>query len=653
MTSTVSADTATAEHALTDLGAALRHATGGSYGDVREEARRTVGRDLMVRDPAMSMAQARAWTRQTIARFNELGMAASSFPVECGGRGDTGRSVIDFETTAFGDLSVTIKSGVQFGLFGGAVHNLGTDYHLQTWLPRIASLEIPGSFAMTEVGHGSDVASLETTLTYDRESDEIVVHSPSPAATKTYIGNAAEDAQMAVVFGQLIVDDTSHGVHAALVPVRDSDGNPLPGVVCGDNGAKGGLAGVDNGTFTFDQVRVPRLMLLDRYGGITEDGTYVSDIESPNRRFFTMLGTLVRGRICVAVGANAATRKALTIATRYALQRRQFSAPGHDGEVLLVDYQAHQRKLFPAIAASYAYLFALNDTTDRLQELSGASAHGHEAQRELEARAAGLKAVVTRFANDTIQTCREACGGAGYMAENGLTLLRQDADVFATFEGDNTVLLQLVAKGLLSQYKELFGDLDMFGMVRFAARSMGGIVLERTAARPLVDRLVARAARRSEDETLLDRGWHLAVFQDREDHLLETLANRMRNAAKQSDDSFEAFNATQDHVLRAARAHVDRVVLESFVAGIDACTDEAAKHVLERLCDLYVLANLEADAGWLQAHNRMSAARTKAVTAQVSELCRELRPDIEGVVDGLGVVDAWLGSAMLTERAQA
>ena len=111
-------------------------------------------------------------------------------------------------------------------------------------------------------------------------------------------------------------------------------GAALPGVTTGDNGAKGGLAGVDNGTLRFDQVRVPRRMLLDRYGGIDDSGTYSSPIESAQRRFFTMLGTLVRGRICVAGGAGVAARRALSIATRYGVQRRQFAAPGREGEVV-------------------------------------------------------------------------------------------------------------------------------------------------------------------------------------------------------------------------------------------------------------------------------------------------------------------------------
>jgi acyl-CoA oxidase len=454
---------------------------------------------------------------------------------------------------------------------------------------------------------------------------------------------------MAVVYGQLVVDGQTHGVHATMVPVRDESGQTMPGVALGDHGPKGGLAGVDNGTLMFDQVRVPRRMLLDRYGGIDAAGEYVSEIENANRRFFTMLGTLVRGRICIAGAGGVAGRRALSIATRYATRRRQFSAPGHDGDVLLIDYLSHQRKLLPRIAAAYALMFAQNQLVERLQELHEAGNTDQEAQRELETRAAGLKAVGTRFGNDTVQVCREACGGAGYLSENGLTLIRRDADVFATFEGDNTVLLQLVAKGLLSNYKEMFGDLDMFGMLQFAARSFGGVVIERTAARPVIERLVEATRRGSGGDPLHDRGWHVEMFEDRERHVLETLATRLRRAAKTSEDSFEAFNSSQDHVLLAARVHMDRVVLEAFVQGIEDCADPVAKDRLSRLCDLFALRSIEEDSAWFQQHNRLSATRSKAVTAAVNELCRSLRPDAVALVEGMGVPEEWLNSAMLKE----
>ena len=179
----------------------------------------------------------------------------------------------------------------------------------------------------------------------DRAAPAHSARTPSPTAAKAYIGNAGRDGRMAAVFGQLWVEDVHQGVHVVLVPIRDENGNDLPGVTTGDQGHKGGLLGVDNGTISFEHVRVPREMLLDRYGGVDADGVYRSDIESKNARFFTMLGTLVRGRICVGGGAASAARKGLTIAVDYANRRRQFRAPGLGEEVYLMDYLTHQRRL--------------------------------------------------------------------------------------------------------------------------------------------------------------------------------------------------------------------------------------------------------------------------------------------------------------------
>ncbi|WP_109473975.1 acyl-CoA dehydrogenase [Ornithinimicrobium cavernae] len=637
------------EERLTPLGAALRAAADGTYGEVRAGMRTLLVRDALTRDPGMSISEAREWTRTAIRAIADSGRGGAGFPTSVGGDGLLASSVVNFESLALADLSLTVKVGVHFGLFGGAIASLGTEEQLQEFVPRVISLDLPGAYAMTEVGHGSNVQALETTITYDRDTDELVVHSPTESATKTYIGNAAEDARMAVVYGQLEVAGQNHGIHAVLVPVRDEAGAALPGVTIGDNGAKGGLDGVDNGTLRFDGVRVARTMLLSRYGGVNDSGSYHSSIDNQNRRFFTMLGTLVRGRICVSGAGGQAARKALSIATRYALQRRQFDAPGRDGEVLLLDYLAHQRKLLPAIATAYALAFAQNELTDTLQEVQSrpVGERDQKAQRELETRAAGMKAVSTRFANDVIQVCREACGGAGYMAENGLTELRRDADVFATFEGDNTVLLQLVAKGLLTNYKEMWGDLDMLGMVQAAARTFTGTVIERTAARPAIERILATAQRRSDAETVLERSWHVTMFEEREQHVLDSLAQRMRTAGRDESRAFEAFNATQDHLLLAARAHIDRVVLESFIAGIDACEDEETAAVLNRLCDLYALENLAGDRGWFQEHGRMSAARAKAIVPAINQLCQELRPLALPLVEGMGVPEQLLGSAML------
>jgi acyl-CoA oxidase len=186
-------------------------------------------------------------------------------------------------------------------------------------------------------------------------------------------------------------------------------------------------------------------------------------------------------------------------------------------------------------------------------------------------------------------------------------------------------------------------------MVRFGAKQFAGVVIERTAARGLVQRLIDSAPGRDSEKGPLDRGWQLELFEDRERHLLETVALRLRKAGKPGADLFAVFNDAQDHVVEAARAHVDRVVLESFVAAIEACDDPSASQLLERVCDLYALSSIEQDRGWFLEHGRITPARSKQVTASVNDLCATLRPQAQVLVDAFGIPHAWLGTELLEE----
>ena len=89
------------------------------------------------------------------------------FPSAYGGQDDVGGGVTGFEELGHGDLSLVVKLGVQIGLFGGAILHLGTERHHERYLEKVGTLELPGCFAMTESGHGSNVQSVETTATYD------------------------------------------------------------------------------------------------------------------------------------------------------------------------------------------------------------------------------------------------------------------------------------------------------------------------------------------------------------------------------------------------------------------------------------------------------------------------------------------------------
>jgi acyl-CoA oxidase len=618
--------------------AALSRLLDGEHASVRRQVRDVLtaaglGYDYSL-TPDAHRERVLGWCRL----LADQGLGALGYPKDCGGQDDPVAAMAAFETIATADLSLLVKYGVQFGLFGGAVGRLGTARHHEH-LRRAGTLELPGCFAMTETGHGSNVRDLETVARYDAATGEFVVDTPRDGARKDYIGNAARHGRMAVVFAQLEVGGEGHGVHAVLVPIRDEQGTPCPGVRIEDCGPKLGMNGVDNGRLWFDGVRVPRENLLNRFGEVDAGGRYSSPIESPAARFFTMIGTLVAGRVSIALASLSAAKSALTIAVRYGAGRRQFGPPG-EAEIPILDYPVHQRRLMPALATTYALDFALKDLMTGYAGLDEATT---EDQRSYESRAAGLKALASWHANATIQECRECCGGAGYLAVNRLGTLRCDTDVFTTFEGDNTVLLQLVAKSLLTDYRAQFEDINPLALVRFLASQWFGAISE---ASPL-------ASRNTDEEHLRDPEFHLTTFRWREQHQLGGLGRRLKKLLDNKVSADQAFLACQAHAVTTARSHVERIVLEQFVAGVQSCADPGLAGVLRTLCDLYALSRIEADRGWLQEHGHLAGTKSKAILRTVDRLVAEVREQAVPLVDAFGIPDAFLAAPIALEHHQA
>jgi acyl-CoA oxidase len=627
---------------------ALRNLLDGEHAEIRNLCRAWLSDPANAPRPDLPLEEHRAQVLAWAKELADEGQTARGFPVEFGGQGQVGGAVAGFETLAFGDLSLLVKCGVQFGLFGGAVLHLGTRRHHERYLSDITSLRLPGCFAMTETGHGSNVQQLGTTATYDAATGDFIVNTPDDAARKDYIGNAARDGRMAAVFAQLIVGGESRGVHALLVALRDEDGTTLPGIRIEDCGAKLGLDGVDNGRIWFDQVRVPRDNLLDRYASVDEHGVYTSPIESATKRFFTMLGTLIQGRVSVCGASISATKVALAIAVRHAESRRQFGPGGGDDaeEVVLMDYRTHQRRLLPALAKVYALHFAQEELVARLHRIFTSDEELDRERRELETLAAGLKAVATWHATTTIQECREACGGMGYLKGNRFAALKADTDVFTTFEGDNTVLLQLTAKNLLTDFRDQLGELDPLGTAGFYARQGFETVAERSAMREVLTRLADDLLPGRDDQAdLASRDVQLELLRWRADHIKSGVARRLKGGIDAGREPFQVLLDCQDHLVAAARAYVDCLVLEAFAAKIGQRADPGSRALLQRVCDLYALSTIEADRGWFQEHGRLSSTRSKAVIKAVNTLCGELRPHATTLIEAFGVPEASLGDA--------
>ena len=212
----------------------------GKYAEIRELTRKNLAEYAGVLDDAIEMPrdEFRERVLELVRLMAETGATGLGFPTEYGGGGDIGASVAAFETLGFGDLSILVKVGVQFGLFGGAILQLGSKNHHDAYVADLVKADLLGCFAMTETGHGSNVQALGTVAAYDHDAKEFVITTPDDLSRKDYIGNAAAHASMAVVFAQLEIHGESEGVHAFVVPIRDKKGKPLDGVRIEDDGAE-------------------------------------------------------------------------------------------------------------------------------------------------------------------------------------------------------------------------------------------------------------------------------------------------------------------------------------------------------------------------------------------------------------------------------
>lgn len=552
-------------------------------------------------------------------------LGSLAYPDYAGGKQDFKAYFAVMETLSYHDLSLVIKYGVQFGLWGMSVQLLGTEKHHRKYLKDIGSLKLPGCFAMTETGHGSNVKGLETTATYNHDDQSFTIHTPNAAAQKEYIGNAATHGRMATVFAKLLIDGKDHGVNAFIVPLRNNQGETEPGVTLGDCGLKMGLNGVDNGTIRFKNVRIPKENMLDKFASVDESGQFQSPIPSDNRRFFTMLGTLVGGRIGIPRSALSAAKVGLTIALRYADKRRQFGPDG-GSEVPILNYRIHQRRLLPHLARVYAHHFALQHLTKRYLKRTDAQ------MQEIEALAAGLKATVTWSVRDALQECREACGGKGYLAENRIAALKDDTEIYTTFEGDNTVLMQLVAKSRLAEFRKQFGNLDAGGVVRYVWQKAKTVVSEKNPV----------ATRRTDPEHLRDPEFHLQAFVYRENAVTESAALRIKRLVDEGLDAYDAFNVSQQQMLEVAAAYLQRVVLEQFQAQLERTSNKKCRAVLESLYQLYALGEIEKNRGWYLESGYMDGVKTKAIRKQVSQLCWDLRPDAVALTDAFAIPESCL-----------
>ncbi|MDI1227651.1 MAG: acyl-CoA dehydrogenase family protein [bacterium] len=589
----------------------------GDFADARNSARAFISRPSMAPVPPDTPKEKyREMTLGWIGDMIAEGYTKLPYDPAYGGDGDRRKYMNIVEIIAHQDMSLAIKQGVQFGLFGMSIESLGTAKHHEKFLPDVMSGKLLGGFAMTEMAGGSDVQGISTVATYNHASGNFVLSTPNEGARKAYIGNAALHGEMMVVFAQLKMSPgaESMGVHAFLVPIRDKAGNTMAGVTIEDCGHKTGLNGVDNGYLSFKDVKIPKEHMLDRFAQVDADGNYQSDIKKKSQRFFKMIGTLVTGRIFVSMISLSGAKNALASSIRHAESRKVFGEP-------LLDKQATQSRLLPHLANTYALHFMTRHLMDEYQK-------GNE---YLETMAAAIKAKSSDVALATVDEARKLGGGAGYMSEQRYGALRNDMDVFRTFEGDNTVLRLLVAKNQLARLSNKF-------------TSASGLEKLAKGAAMQVKRLFAKfnsESGKTEQSHFLDASFQNKIFAARERAMMYALSTKLAKIAKAESPAVAA-NKCQNDMLAYADAYAERLMLQKFVKAVKAQQDPEVRAVLKDVCDLFAVHAMRENGLWYVENGLMKPQTTTALRRLERELTEKIRPHAQMLADAFGVPPAML-----------
>ncbi|ETK89592.1 hypothetical protein L917_06221, partial [Phytophthora nicotianae] len=483
-----------------------------------------------------------------------------------------------------------------------------------------------GCYAQTELGHGSNVRGLETTATYIPATDEFEIHSPTLTSMKWWPGALARTANFGVVYARLLLGGKDYGVHNFMVQLRDLETHDaMPGVTLGDVGPKIGFNNVDNGYCSFNRVRIPRLNMGMRFATVTREGKYVKNSDVPQEvLYFTMLQT----RMSYVRSSGLALAKACTISIRYSGVRRQgydANNPNSKEELSVLDYQTQQYRLFPLLAAAYAITLTGNQMDMFSLQLADQIKHGDPSMLVVgHAMSCGLKVLASEMACNGIETCRRACGGHGYLLSSGLPVLLGDVLQMVTAEGENFVLCQQTARALLKVHGQFVSNGQLPSAMQFIAN-----IGKPIQAQPRSE------AQWMELETYVD------VFQQRFLRSLRGLVNKIS-----SEPSIAAgIQNSSMHCYKLSNAYTYLVLVNNFVKAVRSASLEV-QTVLQLLCKLFALTQLEATAGEFMESGCVFPSEMPIIRANIEELLKLIRPHAVTLVDGFNFSDHTLNSTL-------
>ncbi|KAM6121146.1 peroxisomal acyl-coenzyme A oxidase 2 [Pterocles gutturalis] len=512
-------------------------------------------------------------------------------------------------------------------IFVRSISMLGSDKQIAKWIPLATQYQLIGSYAQTELGHGTYLQGLETTAVFDITTQEFILNTPKISAMKWWPGDMGRSATHTVAFAQLYIHGQCYGVHPFIVQIRSlRDHSVCPGVTAGDIGPKMSFEHADNGYLLLQNVRVPRENMLSKFCEVQPDGTYVRR-GSQQINYFTMTAvriSLISDEVIIPL------MKACTIAIRYSVVRRQSKLKPGEEEAKILDYQTQQEKLLPQLAAAYAFHFI----SDYLQELFDKGYR--EIQRknfdtlpELHAFSSGFKAMVTQYCTSAVEICLRACGGHGYSLLSGLPSLYTKILASCIYEGENTILLLQTARFLTKCFTAARAGQPVPPSVTYLAAVKPGTC----PAQNKLDFL--------NPDVYTEAYQHMAV------RLISSTAAKLQDLIQSGVQKHNAWNQCTVQLAQAAKAHCHYITVKNFAETVEKLETKAGiQKIMKHLCDLFALHGIFSNAGVFLHDGYISGAQMDMVTASYLDLLAIIRKDAVPLVDAFDLTDKSLNSAL-------
>ena len=345
-----------------------------------------------------------------VGEMKTLGLFGLSIPVEYGGIGLTMEEEV---RVAFelGRTSPAFRSliGTNNGIGSQGIVLDGTPEQKARYLPRLASGELIGSFALTEPGSGSDAASLTTSAVRAADGAHYVLNG-----TKRYITNAPEAGIITVMARTDPGDRGARGISAFIVE-RETSGLSL-----GKADRKMGQRGAHTCDVIFENCRVPASQLIGGREGVG---------------FKTAMKVLDKGRLHIAAVCVGAAERMLADALAYAIERKQFGQP-------IAEFQLVQAMLADSKTEIYAARSMVLDAA-RLRD------DGHDVGTE----AACAKLFASEMCGRVADRAVQIHGGAGYIADYAIERFYRDVRLFRIYEGTSEIQRLVIARNMIRDAK--------------------------------------------------------------------------------------------------------------------------------------------------------------------------------------------------------